>query len=507
VNAAQPDRIATGSLFAVLLFSFAYFYGGSGFNQNATFDLTRAIVEHRELHIDRYAANTADISRYGGHIYSNKVPGLSFLAVIPYAPLYALRGAPENALELNLYLYVTSIVTAGISGALIGVLLYKAARHRGLSPDAAYAIALVVALGTPIFAYSTMLFPHVPASLFALLAFLALDGTLRRNALLAGAAVGAAVLMHYLCALLVFVMLGFLLATSRARIRETLRYIAGGMPFAAVLGWYQYAVFGSPFQTTIPTVNPGFLSEDAWFGIFYLPRAEALWGLTFSPYRGLFYLAPVMLLAVIGLVAMFRKERAAAMTIVAGALLFFIINSAFNGWHGSYTIGPRYSLPAVPLLAIGLVYIHGRFRLVYAVLAAISLFFNFAVTAVDPQVPDKFHDPVTKYVIPALLTGRAANDPTVPPWLGELYTGHTSTNRVAADELMPFQRHRPGSPESEWASFNLGELLFGPGSFASILPYLAIVAAAVLTTRASLRRRYRATHTTPDTQTERSRSA
>jgi hypothetical protein len=503
----KADRVARWSIFALLLFSSAYFFGGSGFNQNATFDMTRSLVEHGQLHIDRYTGNTADISRANGHVYSNKVPGLSFLAAIPYAALHALHGAPASTLEATLMLYLCTVLVCGVCAALIGVLLYRAARHRGLAPEVAYAIALLAVLGTPLFAYATMLFPHVPSCLVALLAFLSLDGTLRRNALLAGAAVGAATLMHYLCALLVVVMFAFLLATSRARLRETLLFIAGGLPFALLLGWYQFTVFGSPLRTTVTTQNPGFITHGAWFGIFSLPRADALWGLTFSPFRGLFYIAPVLLFAAYGLVLMARKERAAAIAIAATSLLFLVVNAAFNVWHGSYTIGPRYSLPLVPLLALGLIYAHGRPKLLYATFAALSLFFNFAVTAVDAQTPDTLRDPIGKYAIPALLTGSASDDPAVPPWIPALYTGHTSTNRVAFDEVVAYQKRGLGSPENEWASFNLGELAFGAGSFASVLPWLAIASGVVLTTRASLRRRHRATHTIPGTQTARSHSA
>ncbi|HET8775348.1 MAG TPA: hypothetical protein VFP80_16230, partial [Thermoanaerobaculia bacterium] len=190
------DRAA---VFFTLLFSYAYFFGGSGFNQNATFDLTRALVERQQLHIDEYAANTADVSFHAGHVYSNKAPGLAFAAAVPYAVFYAIHGAPRNALELNLALYLCTVAICGVSGALIGVLLAEAARKRGLPPD----IALLAGLGTPLFAYSTMLFAHVPAALLVLVAYL----SLRKRPMLAGAAIGAATFINYLCAPLVLVFL------------------------------------------------------------------------------------------------------------------------------------------------------------------------------------------------------------------------------------------------------------------------------------------------------------
>ncbi|MEO8036603.1 MAG: hypothetical protein ABI837_19355, partial [Acidobacteriota bacterium] len=47
-------------------------------------------------------------------------------------------------------------------------------------------------------------------------------------------------------------------------------------------------------------------------------------------------------------------------------------------------------------------------------------------------------------------------------------------NRTAVDEVIAFRRHPPGSQPGQWGSFNLGELLFGPGSAWSLVPFLLI---------------------------------
>ncbi|MFP5246427.1 MAG: hypothetical protein ACLGH0_07000, partial [Thermoanaerobaculia bacterium] len=381
-------RSSRAAVFFILLFSYAYFFGGSGFNQNATFDLARSLVERQSLNIDPYVSNTADVSFHEGHAYSNKAPGLAFAAAVPYALLYAMYGAPDNALELNLFLYACTVVVCGVSGALIGVLLCR------YSP----LIALLVGFGTPVFAYSTMLFAHVPAALCVLLAYLLLKE--RRDAA-AGAAIGAAVFINYLCAPLAVLMLFFA--------GRKLRYLAGGLPFAIALAAYQLAAFGSPFRTSIETMNPAFIEQGALLGIFHLPRLDALWGITFSPYRGLFYLSPILLLALAGL-----RDR--LIWIAFGVLL--LLNASFNGWHGGYAVGARYLIPVIPLLAIGLKdLLHARIFLIAA--SAISILFNVAVTVVDPQPPDSLQDPVGRYAIPALVTGRAVPDEKAP-WLAEL---------------------------------------------------------------------------------------
>src|ERR1700731_5324622 len=69
---------------AVAFVSFAYFYGGGGWNQNSRFDLLRAILEQHTLRIDSYHENTEDKAHFDGHYYSDKAPGLVFLA-LPFA--------------------------------------------------------------------------------------------------------------------------------------------------------------------------------------------------------------------------------------------------------------------------------------------------------------------------------------------------------------------------------------------------------------------------------------
>ena len=81
----------------MIFFSYAYFYGGAGWNQNSRFDLVRAIVEQGTLRIDAYDENTGDKAFANGHYYSDKAPGLALLAVpIAVATRPLLRAAGVN---------------------------------------------------------------------------------------------------------------------------------------------------------------------------------------------------------------------------------------------------------------------------------------------------------------------------------------------------------------------------------------------------------------------------
>jgi hypothetical protein len=94
---SSDARIAAG-LFVLAAVTFAYFTGGAGWNQDAHFDLTRAIVERQTLYIDGYDVNTGDVSKgTGGHTFINKPPGASILAAAPYAVIFAI----ERRLQLS----------------------------------------------------------------------------------------------------------------------------------------------------------------------------------------------------------------------------------------------------------------------------------------------------------------------------------------------------------------------------------------------------------------------
>src|SRR6266700_6383973 len=84
IKNSSSHRRAALLLGAVTFFSFSYFYEGGGWNQNSRFDLLRAIVERHTLQIDAYHQNTQDKAHFQGHYYSDKAPGLVFLAV-PFA--------------------------------------------------------------------------------------------------------------------------------------------------------------------------------------------------------------------------------------------------------------------------------------------------------------------------------------------------------------------------------------------------------------------------------------
>jgi hypothetical protein len=380
--------------------------------------------------------------------------------------LYAFehgRGAdPGNAQLLTINAYLCSLACVALPGALIPSMLFLYARRRGFDARWAAFVALSAALATQLLPYASIFMVHVPSAALLLFAF-----TSPRRAL-SGFAAALAVAMNYLCApaLLLFAFLGP---------RKTwLRFALGAIAPIAALIAYQRICFGGFFTTSVAVTDPRFLTHGAALGVMQRPSLAVLYAITLSPYRGFFFFAPVMFVALFGVAAWWRRERAscaAAMIVIAA---FFAFNISFNGWEGGFGIGGRYLVPLIPLFAIAL--LHVRTRTIVYLAAAISFAINFAAVAVDPQPSATIPRPLTQYIVPLLVQGHFSPAvPITPPWSAATFTGHTSVNRMTLDEAIVFGRHAPDDASSDWASFNVGELATGPGDPLSLIPIAIII--------------------------------
>lgn len=478
----MTDRKIALGLFAMTLFASAYFFSGGGWNQNANLDLTRAIVERGTLYIDGYHRNTGDVAVVGSHVYSNKPPGISFLAAIPYAAIRAVRREDPDewkVLTRNAWL-LTVLVCGTMAASTSAVLFLLLARMRQVSKRWSLLIAVVVAFATPMLAYSTMLFIHVPSALLTLLGYVWSRDPRNSRGLLAGVATGLNALCNFTAIPLLPI---YLLRTSwpgGGRFRRAVLFVAGAAPFLALFSWYQFQIHGTIFRNPA-RLNPAFTRADAP-EVLGAPSLEAFLGITISPYRGLFFLSPVLVFALAGLVAMIRRRVLAdALTIAAVSAVFVGVNICFNNWDGGSATGPRYILPIIPLLGVAMSYVAGWWKPLWIALAIVSLSHNVVATAVDPQAPITVENPLFDYQYPLLFFGSVAPDiPIQPSWMRVFLTGHTSVNRQSMNEILPMILYAPGSHESGWASFNLGEYVFGAGSPWSLLLFAVVFLGGVL---------------------------
>src|SRR5690348_1914898 len=156
-------------------FSFIYFYEGGGWNQNSRFDLLRAIVERHTLQIDSYHTNTQENAHFRGHYYSDKAPGLVFLAV-PFAlaarPAMRVAGidpeSPRGELALS---YLSSAGAVALPASLAVVCLFFLGLKFGSGARVAAFGCIVLAVGTPFWAYASLFWAHALVGACLLFAF------------------------------------------------------------------------------------------------------------------------------------------------------------------------------------------------------------------------------------------------------------------------------------------------------------------------------------------------
>lgn len=486
-QASHAERRIAWQLFFLVFLTCAYFFGGGGWNQNSHFDLTRAIVERRTITIDAYLENTGDISPRAGHFFSNKAPGASLLAVPIYAMAYAAERVmgrdPSNPFVATFNAWLCTVAVSSAAAGAIAALLFLLGRAIGASASWSLAVALCTTLATPLLPYGTLFFLHEVNALW-MLATIYFFVTQRPVA--TGSSAGIALLTNYLSVSLLGAVA--LLYLFRRDAKAVARFAGGAALPTLLMLLYQLSAFGALTANPV-AMNNRFVQHGAALGVLGRPTLEALIGITISPYRGLIYLSPFLLFCVAALVALWRTHRELAVIVLVVSATFLTFNLCFNNWEGGFGIGPRYIVPIVPLLACALLVKPPRMRVAFAVLVAYSFLTNFAATAVDPQPSGSIAMPLERYIYPLLIKG--SYPPSTLdryPWTPLTYHGHTSVGRQHVLELTPFALFRPDSRESEWASWNGGEFLFGPGEVASVVPVLAWLIAGVLTTRRSARR-------------------
>jgi len=440
-SAASVWRRAGWVVALTVVVSYVYFNGGAGWNQDARFDLTRAIVEHRRLDIDPYHTNTGDKSEYRGHMYSDKAPGVSLMAVPPYAwgqaiaklvfrvPLYA----PGTVRALQ---HAATFFAMGLSmiGAALSLMLI--ARRFGIGPGAASLAALLLSIGTPFWAYGTALFGHIPATACLVAAFLFALGLGDRGGAspsrigwrpyAIGALLGWAIITEFTAAgaaaIIGLVALASARESGRPVYRIALAIFAGALGPIATLAWYQTAAFGSPFAVPYK-YQVGFEEmQKGFFGMSY-PHPSAMGELLWGARRGLIWHVPALCLAPVGFAAWWRAKsrdlsqspgpsRWLIVMCVAIFVYYFLLNASYHFWHGGWVYGPRFLSPGLPFLILAVAHVFEDRRLWLRITAytllVISIVLTLAAVATMPMTSDTAEWPFFTVFWPALRAGRVS---------------------------------------------------------------------------------------------------
>jgi hypothetical protein len=369
LNPARTSAVIVGA-FALFCAYFSGFFPPF-FNPNelSRFQTVVAFVETGSFAIDGQLATLGDHedkAAAGGHLYSNKAPGLALAAIPVYALLRVFLPPPDSpaaAILVLLRLLTVSLVCV--------VALARFARRLSLKPEwssVAPLVTFAVGFGTPFLYYARSFFGHAWT---AALLFLAWDAVQRSEAraadrrrdftgILAGLVAGWAAISEYTMApvALALAVRAAVPPAGESRTRRFLCFVAGAaVPLGVVLA-YQAVCFGSPFLPSYARdAYPAYaeLAGRRFFG-FGPPNAKVALEYFFHPARGILLFSPFFLWAGPGFARWLRsrRERADGIFALAAAAVSFLALTGYPNWHGGWSLGSRYLLPLLFLTAAAL---------------------------------------------------------------------------------------------------------------------------------------------------------
>ena len=382
----------------------------SGWAQLAHFAQVRSFANGR-ADIDRWHWETNDKAWVDGHFYSVKSPGMAALST-PFYMLFKDVGGeklaraavtneertahpkwlPQKVVPLENYafnvdrgllvqkrveeetpiIWVLTLIAAVIPGILM-LLAVRWAADR-FEPGYGTAAAITLGLATIVMTFAAEFFSHVISAALAFAAFLVLMRERERTASLravgiAGLLAGLAVTFEFQTGLVGVVLAIYAVVRRSNWLRRGIAYsagaVAGALPMLAFNTW----AFGNPLKLAYgdAVAYPGMSGHDVlglnshgFFGIT-APRLDSAIDLLLAG-RGLLVLTPIFVMAIVGVVMIRRgPRRAEANVILAIAAVYFIYNSGYWLPFGGGTPGPRFLIPAMPFLALGLAPAYRRF--------------------------------------------------------------------------------------------------------------------------------------------------
>ena len=355
-------------LFGVYLLTYSgQIFSGDGMSM---FSVAESFVKRGELNTDQLwtlfksrneiAADGESYAKYG------------FGTSLFVAPLYAL------ALVLpSIGLVQTTVLGSAIPIALAGALVFLAARRLNFSQNVSIAVALLFGLATPAWVYARELWsePYGLVTLFTAFYFLLCYRNERhsRDALFAGIAFALAVATRVTNVALAPVFAWYLVqanefaatnsqsrppsadvpnragglreivAAREASNRRVLFFVLPVLVALLITAGYDWVRFGNPLAT-------GYRSDET----FDNPILLGVYGLLFSPGKGLFVYVPILAALPFAFAVFVKRFTREAILIFAVFVFYVLLFSAWYYWWGGTSWGPRFLTPTLPFLILAL---------------------------------------------------------------------------------------------------------------------------------------------------------
>lgn len=128
------------------------------------------------------------------------------------------------------------------------------------------------------------------------------------------------------------------------KLRDVLNAVlAGGvgcLPGVLLAGLYSWLRFGSVLSVKYTRMG--------WDN----PPLNGLYGLLFSPGKGLFMYAPVLFLSLGGIILLWRSHRGIALMVSLLCATYVLFHAPYSFWTGGWNWGPRFLMPIIPFLLL-----------------------------------------------------------------------------------------------------------------------------------------------------------
>jgi hypothetical protein len=360
-------------------------------NLDFTRDYQEANISFRENRLDKTGQPTTEFRTRTGHVENHFTVGPAILwspfLLVAHAGVLLARsmGSAIPADGFSMPYRIAMALATAIYGFLGLLISFRIARKY---VDETWALLATLAIwwasSLPIYMYFNPSWSHAHSA-FVVALFLwywleTQDARTFGQWILLGAIAGLMLDVYY-----ANVMLFAILPLEASReYAAALRKATPTTPSGAQL-MARYAAFAA---AAILCMAPTFIAHRIIYGsIFetgYIPIGFWNWGspylfsVLFSSNHGLISWTPVILFAVIGLVAFWRSVPRTGLAFLAAALAFYYFIAAYPDWAGISSYGSRFFISLTPLFVLGLAVFLDRFTRVFqtrrAALAAACVF-------------------------------------------------------------------------------------------------------------------------------------